>query len=69
MPAYQFSCHNCETIFIKSMTFEEFDENKNKKMKCVHCGKKTATRIILTSPKIEFKGSGFFVNDSKESKN
>ena len=66
MVRYDFRCHNCRTIFIKSMTFEEFDKNKDKKVKCVHCGKKTATRIILTSPKIEFKGDDFYINYSKK---
>lgn len=51
------------------MTFEEFDIEKNKQSKCVHCGKKSATRVIQTSPMIEFKGEGFYSTDnSKESK-
>lgn len=66
---YTYVCHNCETIFIKIMTFEEFDKEKNKKSKCIHCGKKSATRVIQTSPTIEFKGSGFFSTDNPKENN
>lgn len=69
MPNYNYKCHDCKTIFLKIMTFEEFDIEKNKQSKCVHCGKKSATRVIQTSPMIEFKGEGFYSTDnSKESK-
>lgn len=66
MPNYNYKCHDCKTIFLKIMTFEEFDKEKNGKLKCIHCGKKSATRVIQTSPTIEFVGKGFYVNDSKE---
>jgi predicted nucleic acid-binding Zn ribbon protein len=62
---YTYKCHGCKSVFLKVMSFEEFDKEKNKKSKCVHCGKKTATRIIQSSPKIEFVGDGFYINDSK----
>lgn len=48
------------------MSFVEFDKVKNKKIPCVHCGKKAATRVILTSPGIEFRGDGFYSTDNKK---
>ena len=68
MPNYEYKCHNCETIFLKIMTFKEFDKLKDNKLKCVHCGKKKATRVVLSSPTIEFVGEGFYSND-KDNKN
>jgi putative FmdB family regulatory protein len=65
MPNYEFLCKNCKTVFLKIMTYEEYE--KNEKVRCPHCNKK-AKRTILTAPKITFLGDGFYINDSKDVK-
>jgi predicted nucleic acid-binding Zn ribbon protein len=65
---YTYKCHDCKSVFLKIMTFEEFDKEKNKKLKCIHCGKKNAFRVVLSSPNVKFVGEGFYSNDSKEKK-
>ena len=64
MPVYNYVCDYCQQTSTRNMTFEEFDKAKNKKSRCEKCGK-TIRRILLTSPKITFKGKGFYLNDSK----
>lgn len=61
MPIYEYECLNCGVIFEKRQSFS--DEPK------ADCPNGHAeTRRLLAAPAIVFKGSGFYINDSKASK-
>jgi putative FmdB family regulatory protein len=58
MPIYEYECLTCGTIFEKRQSFSE-----EPKADCPNGHKDT--RRLLAAPAIVFKGSGFYVNDSK----
>lgn len=59
MPTYDYHCAKCtKTYEIR----EGFDAPS--RHRCQECGKGTAKRV-LTAPRILFKGSGWYVTDSK----
>jgi putative FmdB family regulatory protein len=61
MPIYEYECLTCGVIFEKRQSFN--DEPK------ANCPNGHAeTRRLLAAPAIVFKGSGFYINDSKASK-
>jgi putative FmdB family regulatory protein len=61
MPIYEYECLTCGVIFDKRQSFN--DEPK------ANCPNGHAeTRRLLAAPAIVFKGSGFYINDSKSSK-
>jgi putative FmdB family regulatory protein len=61
MPIYEYECLTCGVTFEKRQSFS--DESKAK------CPNGHAeTRRLLAAPAIVFKGSGFYINDSKASK-
>jgi putative FmdB family regulatory protein len=61
MPIYEYECLTCGVIFDKRQSFN--DEPK------ANCPNGHAeTRRLLAAPAIVFKGSGFYINDSKASK-
>lgn len=58
MPIYEYECLNCGTVFEKRQSFS--DEPK------ADCPNGHAdTRRRLAAPAIVFKGSGFYINDSR----
>lgn len=58
MPIYEYECLNCGTVFEKRQSFS--DEPK------ADCPNGHAdTRRLLAAPAIVFKGSGFYINDSR----
>ena len=59
MPTYAYKCTACENSY---ETRESFDSPANQP--CPVCGK-TAKRVIFPPP-IVFKGSGFYVTDSRK---
>ena len=64
MPIYEYECLDCGTVFEKRQSFS--DEPK------ADCPQgHSETRRLLAAPAIVFKGSGFYINDSrpKEGKN
>ncbi len=62
MPIYEYECKTCGTTFEKRQSFR--DEP------VADCPNgHSETRRILSAPAIVFKGSGFYINDSKPSKN
>jgi len=67
-PTYNYICDECELISTRYMTFEEYDLSINKKIKCEKC-KNPIRRVLVSSPKITFKGRGFYSNDSKGNQN
>ena len=61
MPIYEYECLTCGTTFEKRQSFSEPPE--------ADCPQgHSDTRRLLSAPAIVFKGSGFYINDSKASK-
>ena len=61
MPIYEYECLTCGTTFEKRQSFSEPPE--------ADCPEGHGeTRRLLSAPAIVFKGSGFYINDSKGSK-
>ena len=63
MPLYDFQCEDCGKVFEveRSMT----DTSRES---CPKCGSKKTVKVF-SSAGIQFKGSGFYVTDSKPSSN
>jgi putative FmdB family regulatory protein len=62
MPIYEYECLTCGTIFEKRQSFSEPAK--------ADCPKgHPETRRLISSPAIVFKGSGFYVNDSRNGGN
>jgi putative FmdB family regulatory protein len=62
MPIYEYECLTCGETFEKRQSFSDDP--------VADCPNGHAdTRRLLSAPAIVFKGSGFYINDSKSSKN
>ena len=61
MPIYEYECGHCQGRFEKRQGFHEEPEAT-----CPECNEK-ARRVFQPSP-IIFKGSGFYITDSRKSK-
>ena len=59
MPTYEYECDDCHHSFEKKQSF-----NAKPITKCPQCGGKTR-RVFHPAPVI-FKGSGFYVTDSRK---
>ncbi|PIZ74515.1 FmdB family transcriptional regulator [Candidatus Peregrinibacteria bacterium CG_4_10_14_0_2_um_filter_43_11] len=59
MPNYHFKCLKCGHEFQKLLPAGHPSE------KCLECGHPKVKKL-LTAPGIQFKGSGFYKNDSKK---
>lgn len=61
MPIYEFSCESCGNEFEQIQSFSDSSVPA-----CVKCG---STQVVrrMGRPAIHFKGSGWYVNDSKKS--
>jgi putative FmdB family regulatory protein len=63
MPSYDYECAECGHFF------EEFQSMSDPVLtSCPECGKEGLKRLIGGGLGIIFKGSGFYVNDSKSTK-
>ncbi len=62
MPTYDYGCAACGHVF---EVFEKINEGGTKA--CLKCGKRRAKRRIGAGAGLIFKGSGFYVNDSRGS--
>jgi len=60
MPIYEYECLTCGTTFEKRQSF-----NDEPKADCPNGH--DDTRRLLSAPAIVFKGSGFYINDSRSS--
>ena len=63
MPIYEFACRQCGNEFEKIVSFSAKGAPN-----CPQCGSDQVERHIGL-PALHFKGSGFYINDSKASKN
>ncbi len=61
MPIYEYECLTCGVTFEKRQSFSD-----EPKAGCPNGHPET--RRLLAAPAIVFKGSGFYINDSKASK-
>src|SRR5512147_2558104 len=61
MPIYEYECLTCGMTFEKRQSFSD-----EPKATCPNGH--VETRRLLAAPAIVFKGSGFYINDSKASK-
>jgi putative FmdB family regulatory protein len=57
MPLYEFECEACKTRFERIQKFSDANPEI-----CPTCGKGPVRRL-LSSPAIQFKGSGFYITD------
>jgi len=57
MPLYEYECESCGKRFEKIQKFSDPPADV-----CAHCGK-GPVRKLLSSPAIQFKGSGFYITD------
>ena len=62
MPIYEYECKTCGTTFEKRQSFRD-----EPVADCPHGH--SETQRILSAPAIVFKGSGFYINDSKSKSN
>src|SRR2546428_6266031 len=56
MPLYEYECDTCHHRFEKIQKFSDPLEDK-----CAKCGGRV--RKLMSSPAIQFKGSGFYITD------
>lgn len=61
MPAYDYECDACHARYELRQGFDAETTHV-----CEQCGKGTAKRV-LTAPRVLFKGSGWYVTDSRKS--
>ena len=62
MPTYDYECGRC------GHTFDAFQSMSDEPLrKCPSCGKSSLRRLIGGGLGVIFKGSGFYVNDSRSS--
>ncbi len=60
MPTYEYECEKCGS------RFEVFQKMSEEPLKlCSHCNEETLRRVVSGGLAINFKGSGFYSNDSK----
>ena len=61
MPTYEYECSSCKYLF------EELQSMSDPALEvCPSCGKSSLRRLVGGGIGIIFKGSGFYVNDSKK---
>ncbi len=63
MPIYEYECTSCAHRFEMKRSFKQSDRD----VVCPECGCKT--QRVFSSVPIIFKGSGFYVNDYRDSHN
>lgn len=62
MPTYEYECEKC------GQRFEVFQKMSEEPLKlCSHCNENSLRRVFSAGLAINFKGSGFYSNDSKTS--
>jgi putative FmdB family regulatory protein len=61
MPLYEYQCHSCQQRFEQIRKFSDPPLTV-----CPHCGAGSLEKLI-SSPAIQFKGSGFYITDYAKS--
>ena len=60
MPRYQYECHVCQESFEKRQRFSEAPLKD-----CPLCGAEDTVERVIGPVSVIFKGSGFYITDSK----
>lgn len=60
MPRYQYECQTCEQSFERKQSFAD-----DPLTDCPLCGTEDTVTRVITPVGVIFKGSGFYINDSK----
>jgi putative FmdB family regulatory protein len=60
MPTYDYVCDACDHSFAEMQKMED-----RPLQKCPKCGKKKLRRLFGTGAAILFKGSGFYINETR----
>ncbi|MGE5597578.1 MAG: FmdB family zinc ribbon protein [Hyphomicrobiales bacterium] len=61
MPTYEYECQSCHAVYDLVQSFSAETTHT-----CEECGKGVAKRV-LHAPRVVFKGSGWYVTDSRKS--
>ncbi|HMO55866.1 MAG TPA: zinc ribbon domain-containing protein [Roseiflexaceae bacterium] len=61
MPTYVYKCDSCGS------QFEQFQSFKDEPLRVCPCGKEGAVRRVFQPVGIVFKGSGWYITDSRKS--
>ena len=61
MPRYQYECETCGESFEQRQSFTD-----DALTDCPICGAKDSVQRVITQVGVVFKGSGFYINDSKK---
>lgn len=61
MPIYEYQCQKCDAVYELQQSFSAESTHT-----CEECGKGIAKRV-LHAPRVVFKGSGWYVTDSRKS--
>lgn len=59
MPTYVYACDSC------GKQFEQFQSFKDEPLTVCHCGQAGKVRRVIQPAGIVFKGSGWYINDSR----
>ena len=62
MPTYEYQCKACKAVYELRQGFDAATTHK-----CEECGKGTAKRVLRV-PSVVFKGSGWYLTDSRNTK-
>jgi len=62
MPTYEYQCNACKAVYELRQGFDAATTHT-----CEECGKGTAKRV-LHAPPVVFKGGGWYVTDSRNTK-
>ncbi|MCS7324261.1 MAG: FmdB family zinc ribbon protein [Anaerolineae bacterium] len=63
MPTYQYACPDCGHTFERVQKFTDAPVKR-----CPKCGKRRVHRVV-TPVAVTFKGSGWYITDSRKSNN
>ncbi|MCB0210848.1 MAG: hypothetical protein KDJ52_16030 [Anaerolineae bacterium] len=67
MPIYEYACSNCGVTFEKRQGFNDAPATTYEN--CPHNQEGCQIQRLISNPAIVFKGSGFYINDSRDHKN
>lgn len=62
MPAYDYRCENCHTIFLVKASFTTLEKHKEE-IVCPNCGSENVTRLVNKGVNVIYKGEGFYTTD------
>ena len=67
MPIYEYACSNCGVTFEKRQSFSDAPVSTYEN--CPNNQEGCQIQRLISNPAVVFKGSGFYINDSRDHKN